>query len=90
MAASRRNRVGSISLVIAVAVALAVHLLPRTGVLPESNWLSILGAGFDAAVIGGLADWFAVTALFRGDRYQGCGVCDSPTGRARAGGADST
>src|SRR6185369_1190928 len=28
-------------------------------------WLRLLGAGFEAATVGGLADWFAVTALFR-------------------------
>ena len=28
-------------------------------------WLQLLAAGFEAAVVGGLADWFAVTALFR-------------------------
>ena len=28
-------------------------------------WVQLLGAGAEAAMIGGLADWFAVTALFR-------------------------
>jgi uncharacterized membrane-anchored protein YjiN (DUF445 family) len=28
-------------------------------------WLALLHAGAEAAVVGGLADWFAVTALFR-------------------------
>ena len=65
MAASRRNRVGSVSLALAVTGAAAAHLSPRFGLLPDTTWLRILGAGFEAAVIGGLADWFAVTALFR-------------------------
>ncbi|HXC52741.1 MAG TPA: DUF445 domain-containing protein [Candidatus Limnocylindrales bacterium] len=65
MAASRRNRVGGISLSIAILGALAAHFGPRLGLVPQSTWLSIVGAGFEAAVIGGLADWFAVTALFR-------------------------
>jgi len=61
----RRNQVGNISLAVAVAGALAAHLGPQLGLLPETTWLRILGAGFEAAVVGGLADWFAVTALFR-------------------------
>ena len=65
MAASRRNHVGSVSLTIAVAGALAAHFAPRMGVVADGAWLRIVGAGFEAAVIGGLADWFAVTALFR-------------------------
>jgi uncharacterized membrane-anchored protein YjiN (DUF445 family) len=31
----------------------------------DDPWLRILAAGFEAATVGGLADWFAVTALFR-------------------------
>ncbi len=31
----------------------------------ENFWLILLNHGFLAAVIGGLADWFAITALFR-------------------------
>lgn len=33
--------------------------------LPESLWVDYLRAFTEAAVVGGLADWFAVTALFR-------------------------
>jgi uncharacterized membrane-anchored protein YjiN (DUF445 family) len=33
--------------------------------LGDPAWLSLLSAGFDAGLVGGLADWFAVTALFR-------------------------
>src|SRR5262245_39439556 len=37
------------------------------GVSPYADavWLQILAAGFEAATVGGVADWFAVTALFR-------------------------
>ncbi len=30
-----------------------------------SVWISLLHGGFEAGLVGGLADWFAVTALFR-------------------------
>jgi uncharacterized membrane-anchored protein YjiN (DUF445 family) len=33
--------------------------------LVDAAWLQVAAAGFEAAVVGGLADWFAVTALFR-------------------------
>src|SRR5689334_528941 len=65
MASARRNRVGSVSLAISVAGAVASHVALTTGPYAGALWLRILGAGFEAAVIGGLADWFAVTALFR-------------------------
>ena len=30
-----------------------------------SIWVELLHGGFEAGLVGGLADWFAVTALFR-------------------------
>lgn len=30
-----------------------------------SFWVNLLQGGFEAGLVGGLADWFAVTALFR-------------------------
>ncbi len=30
-----------------------------------SVWIDLLHGGFEAGLVGGLADWFAVTALFR-------------------------
>ncbi|HEY2775629.1 MAG TPA: DUF445 domain-containing protein [Candidatus Binatia bacterium] len=65
MATTRRNRVGSVSLAISVAGAAASQVALSSGPLAGALWLRIVGAGFEAAVIGGLADWFAVTALFR-------------------------
>jgi uncharacterized membrane-anchored protein YjiN (DUF445 family) len=65
MADAQRNRVGSISLAVAVAGALASHVALQRPELHGQLWLIVLGAGFEAAVIGGFADWFAVTALFR-------------------------
>ena len=60
----RRNHVGSISLVLAAAGAGLCHLAARN-IAFAGDWLPIIIAGFDAALVGGLADWFAVTALFR-------------------------
>src|SRR5262249_33823263 len=36
-----------------------------TDALAGATWLRLLAAGFEAATVGALADWFAVTALFR-------------------------
>src|SRR5690349_24039789 len=65
MATSNRRQVGNVSLAIAVAGAVAAHVGLRGGPFADALWLRIVGAGFEAAVVGGLADWFAVTALFR-------------------------
>ncbi len=60
--ASRRNPIGTISLVCAVVGMVAC----RVGLtVVDAPWLRILSAGFDAATVGALADWFAVVALFR-------------------------
>ena len=61
----RRSRVGTVSLLVALTGAAACHAAAAAGMVPDSEWLRIAAAGFDAALVGGLADWFAVTALFR-------------------------
>lgn len=61
----RRSYVGPVSLIVAVAGAAACGLALRTDGLADADWLRIVAAGFEAATVGGLADWFAVTALFR-------------------------
>ncbi|WP_373231136.1 DUF445 domain-containing protein [Cohnella sp.] len=33
--------------------------------LPHNIWVDLLKGGFEAGLVGGFADWFAVTALFR-------------------------
>jgi uncharacterized membrane-anchored protein YjiN (DUF445 family) len=65
MAAARRNHVGTVSLALAVVGAATSYAGLRVGPFVDATWLRIVGAGFEAAVVGGLADWFAVTALFR-------------------------
>ncbi len=62
-APARRNHVGTISLAIAIVGTLGCRVAIAAGIAP--TWLTLLSAAFEAAVVGGLADWFAVTALFR-------------------------
>lgn len=57
----RRSRwLASGLLALAAALFFATALMPA----PGFGW-SLVHAGAEAAVVGGLADWFAVTALFR-------------------------
>lgn len=63
--AARQNHVGSVSLAIAVAGAVGSRLALRTGPFAGAPWVELVAAGFEAAMVGGLADWFAVAALFR-------------------------
>jgi len=49
----------------AVAGTVACRVALIVGPFAHAAWLQIVAAGFEAAVVGGLADWFAVTALFR-------------------------
>jgi uncharacterized membrane-anchored protein YjiN (DUF445 family) len=59
--ALRRNRLLATGLlVVAAALFFATRFVPEPGF-----WILLLRAGTEAAVVGGLADWFAVTALFR-------------------------
>ncbi|HTX73341.1 MAG TPA: DUF445 family protein [Rectinemataceae bacterium] len=65
-----RNRIGAISLGIAAVGFLAVSFQPwlaldRVLLLPALSLKRLLSAFFDAALVGSLADWFAVSALFR-------------------------
>lgn len=57
----RRHRTRATSLLLLAAV-----LFLLTQFVPEpSFWVLLLRAGAEAGIVGGLADWFAVTALFR-------------------------
>ena len=46
-------------------VAMAVVFLAARAAQPAHPWLGFVRAFAEAAMVGGLADWFAVTALFR-------------------------
>lgn len=52
-------RAVALGLLILAAIVYAVTLRHETG------WLGYVNAGAEAAMVGALADWFAVTALFR-------------------------
>ena len=54
------KRVASGLLLVALAVFVVARLLE-----PAHPWLGFVRATAEAALVGGLADWFAVTALFR-------------------------
>ncbi|MBI2964454.1 MAG: DUF445 domain-containing protein [Deltaproteobacteria bacterium] len=61
----RRSHVGTVSLLVALGGAAAARLALAVGPFAGRTWLGVVAAGFEAGVVGGLADWFAVTALFR-------------------------
>ncbi len=65
-----RNRIGIISLGAAFAGFLLVTFQPwlaldSVRIFPGLGLRGLLSAFFDASLVGALADWFAVTALFR-------------------------
>lgn len=57
--ALRRMRALALSLLIFAAV---IYVLTREH---DTGWLGYVNAGSEAAMVGAIADWFAVTALFR-------------------------
>jgi len=61
----RRSHIGAVSLAIAATGAIATRAALAFAPPRWAPWLEIVAAGFEAGVVGGLADWFAVTALFR-------------------------
>jgi uncharacterized membrane-anchored protein YjiN (DUF445 family) len=60
-ASLRRHRAFATALLIAMGIGYVVAL---RSALP-GFWMDLFRAGTEAALVGGLADWFAVTALFR-------------------------
>lgn len=58
------NRIGAISLSIAAGGFFAMEALHHWQLVEGAGW-RVARAGFEAAVIGGIADWFAVSALFK-------------------------
>jgi uncharacterized membrane-anchored protein YjiN (DUF445 family) len=58
-----KNNLGSISLFIGFSGLVLFEILLHQQILTHSGWF-IVKAGFEAATIGGVADWFAVRALF--------------------------
>lgn len=60
---TNKNQVGRNSLIISITGLIIVQILIHIGFLKNDYW-NILLSGFEAATIGGFADWFAVSALF--------------------------
>ncbi|HEX9006736.1 MAG TPA: DUF445 domain-containing protein [Bacteroidota bacterium] len=58
-----RNRIGHLSLACTAGGMILVEAGIRAGLLGGPFW-QVLLTGFEAGTVGGLADWFAVTALF--------------------------
>lgn len=59
--ALRRSRLLALGLLLLAAALYVATYLPREA----DFWILLLRAAGEAGVVGGLADWFAVTALFR-------------------------
>jgi uncharacterized membrane-anchored protein YjiN (DUF445 family) len=64
MKATTATSLGNISLAVSIAGLIAAELALRHGWIAAPGWKVLLQA-FEAATVGGLADWFAVSALFR-------------------------
>ena len=61
LAALKRTKM----LALAALVLCAVVLVAARALRPDHAWLGFVAAFAEAAIIGGLADWYAVVALFR-------------------------
>ena len=59
----RRLRSMKLKAVSLLAIAAAIFI--TTFYLSDATWVGYVRAGSEAAMVGGIADWFAVTALFR-------------------------
>lgn len=63
---NKAKRLALACLIFAACVFVLTILLPRTFTeLEGAWWLGLIKMASEAALIGGLADWFAVTALFK-------------------------
>ena len=78
----KMKRLATGMLLVATAIFIAARLLE-----PRYPWLAFVRATAEAAMIGGLADWFAVTALFRRGKIRLDGAsatsCSGTSCRAR-------
>ena len=63
--ALRRTRLRRMKAVAAGALVLAAVVYIITQLIGPVGWLGYLHAAAEASMVGALADWFAVTALFR-------------------------
>jgi uncharacterized membrane-anchored protein YjiN (DUF445 family) len=63
MTTTRGASLGNISLAAAIAGLIATDIALRHGAVAGASW-QVIRQAFEAATIGGFADWFAVSALF--------------------------
>src|SRR5512140_1416868 len=63
MTTTRGASLGNISLAVAIASLITTDMALRHGVVAGASW-QVIRQAFEAATIGGFADWFAVNALF--------------------------
>ena len=63
MTTTKGASLGNISLAGAIAGLIATEIALRHGVVAGASW-QVVRQAFEAATIGGFADWFAVSALF--------------------------
>lgn len=61
---TRKNHLGTLSLCGASAGFIIFETLHHLGITSAPGW-AIAQSGFEAGMVGGFADWFAVSALFR-------------------------
>lgn len=59
-----KRHLGNLSLLAVAGLFAGLEAAMRTGTL-SAPWVRVAASGFEAGLVGGLADWFAVTALFR-------------------------
>jgi len=62
---TKQNHLGTLSLLGATSGFAGMELLRHLHILGPGVAWSILQSGFEAGMVGGVADWFAVSALFR-------------------------
>lgn len=60
---SKKNHLGNISLIIVLCGVVVIESAMYLELVSGPFW-RIIAAGFEAGTVGGLADWFAVSALF--------------------------
>ena len=64
MKMGKRKKLGNVSLMIVASGVVVIESAMYLGFVSGPFW-RIMAGGFEAGTIGGLADWFAVSALFR-------------------------
>ncbi len=64
IAVAHKNHLGRISLIASISGLALTELLIRSGIA-DGPVMEVINTGFEGGTVGGLADWFAVSALFK-------------------------